>query len=153
MNASSVTHRRRSVTLSLLTVMLSWLWFVSLFCGCSDEQIEVKGTVRLNGAPVSEGSIIFRSVDGTNPETGASIKQGAYALKGKSRPLPGKKAVHITAARPTGRKIPAGSPSPPGTFTDEIEFIKLPPQTCEITAAKENEISFDLSYHDHSSKK
>jgi hypothetical protein len=63
---------------------------------------EVAGTVRMNGAPLSEGEIIFEATDGNATPVGGPIKDGVYAV----RVQPGQKKVKVLASRPPKKRDP-----------------------------------------------
>ena len=61
----------------LCGLMVSLLWLA----GCSGNEAEVSGTVRLDGELIQEGSINFIPVEGTKgPGVGAVIKDGKYHI-------------------------------------------------------------------------
>ncbi len=144
-------YRRRCVASCLAYGLLSTI-FCLLLLGCGgDGRVTVKGTVRVNGKPADEGTINFAPMDGQGPSTGGKIEKGTYVLDGKSAVVPGKKRVSITPIQKTGRRIPAGSPFPPGTMVDEVmnfpdleELNKDLLSNVEVVSGKVNEINFDL---------
>jgi len=87
--------------------------------GCS-QQVQVRGTVKLDGQPLDNGSITFIPVDPTKGNTaGATISNGSYQIQGDNLPPPGAYRVEIRSQKKTGKMIPAGSPAPPGTMVEE----------------------------------
>lgn len=78
----------------------------SLF-GCShDARQALEGAVSLDGQPLSEGSINFMPLAGTNsPTTGANIQEGRFVVARESGALPGKFRVEIVAKRKNGQRI------------------------------------------------
>jgi hypothetical protein len=126
--------------------------FGLLLLGCGgDGRVTVKGTVRVNGKPAEEGTINFAPMDGQGPSTGGKIDKGTYLLDGKAAVPPGKKRVSITPVQKTGRRIPAGSPFPPGTMVDEVmnfpdleELNKNLLLNVDVVPGKVNEVNFDL---------
>lgn len=123
---------------------------VFLVTGCGDGKVQVRGTVLFEGTPVEEGMIAFEPTDGKGPTTGGPIVGGSYDLKDKAASTVGEKIVRIVAVRKTGRKIPAGSPAPPGTMVDEMiqcipkEFNDHSTMKVQVTAGKANILDFDL---------
>ena len=118
--------------------------------GCGDGRVPVNGMVLFEGTPVEEGMITLEPVDGRGPTTGGMITGGRYDLKGEARATVGEKVVRIVALRKTGRKIPAGSPAPPGTMVDEVVQC-IPPQfndqsalRMQVAAGRSNTQDFDL---------
>ncbi len=91
-----------------------------LAAGCSPTPIKVAGEVLFDGQPVESGSISFVPADGKGREFGGVIQDGKYQLVGPPEAEPGEKIVRIVATCKTGKQIPAGSPSPPGTMVDEL---------------------------------
>lgn len=107
-----------------------WIFFSSLILsgGCGGgTQASVAGKVTLDGQPVENGLITFVPMDKSKGQTaGASISNGNYKIDSTNLPSPGTYRVEIIAKIKTGKKIPAGSPSPPGTMIDEtIDGIPL----------------------------
>lgn len=118
--------------------------------GCSDGRCPVTGSVTFNAVPVQEGLISLEPADGNGPTVGGKIIAGEYALTGQAAPLPGKKLVRVIAARKTGRRVPAGPPTPPGTMIDEV-YRYIPAAynarstlTCEISRDGTRQIDFNL---------
>lgn len=109
----------------------------------------VRGTVTLDGAPVTEGSISFEPADGQGPSAGANITGGRFEIPPASGLKPGKMRVTVRAAVKTGKQVPAGPPAPPGTMTDELKIYPprgTPPEVREVELrAGDNEVALDLS--------
>lgn len=96
----------------------------SMLAGCGGSNLAtVRGNVTFDGTPLETGSIVFEPADGIGPVAGGIIENGQYLLSDDSAAMPGTKIVRITAARPTGRKIEGGPPSPPGTLVDEVIYV------------------------------
>ena len=94
--------------------------------GCSGdngpELYSVSGAVSLDGGELKQGSITFVPKEGTSgPSGGAEIKDGVYSVPKEKGLAAGKYRVEIRAIMKTGKKVEAGSPSPPGTMVDEIK--------------------------------
>ncbi|MDB5306121.1 MAG: hypothetical protein JWO38_323 [Gemmataceae bacterium] len=85
----------------------------------------VRGKVTLDGQPVEAGLISFVPAEGTKgPSAGAAVSQGEYEVQGDNLPVPGAYRVEIKAQKKTGKKVPVGSPAPPGTMAEEtVEAI------------------------------
>ena len=105
-------------------------WVLGLFCGfvligsgCGNRVLEVEGSVEFDGVAVASGSISFEPADGPGRDFGGVITDGKYKITSPPGVEPGAKKVRIRAARKTGRQIPAGSPSPPGTMVDELVVV------------------------------
>ncbi len=90
---------------------ISWaLLLLLLIAGCSrDGAAEVKGTVKVDGALVEEGTIQFSPVDGKTPTTGGSIINGLYAVR---VPIGGMK-VSISVPKVVGMKKLYPTPDSP----------------------------------------
>ena len=104
--------------------------FLSAFSltGCGGGSAGVHGKVTLDGQPLETGVISFQPMEGTaGPAAGATIAQGEYKVQGEAMPSPGTYRVEIKSQKKTGKKMPVGSPAPPGTMAEEtIEAV--PPQ-------------------------
>ena len=87
--------------------------------GCSSKQTTIEGAVSFDGQPVERGSITFEPASGTGPSAGGTIENGRYKIDA-SGVTPGEMIVRISAVRPTGKKIEAGPPEPPGTLVEEV---------------------------------
>lgn len=112
-------------------------------CGCGPPPTKVHGEITYDDALLKSGGIVFESDDGVGKTYGAAIVDGHYELSGENSPPPKKFRVTIISGIPTGRKIEAGTPSPPGTMVDEIKKIRYQ-TTGEIVADQDNELSFHI---------
>jgi hypothetical protein len=123
---------------------------VVLVTGCGDGRVRVSGTVVFEGKPVEQGIISFEPVDGVGPTTGGSVTDGSYDLTGNARATAGEKIVRIYASRKSGRKFPAGPPSPPGTMIDEMiqcipkQYNDQSSLKVSITPGRDNTHNFEL---------
>jgi hypothetical protein len=88
--------------------------------GCGSSQTTIEGNVTFDGKPIEQGSIVFEPADRAGSVAGGTIEQGKYRVSLEAGAGPGKKIVRISAVGPTGRKIEAGPPSPPGQMIDEV---------------------------------
>jgi|APGre2960657423_1045063.scaffolds.fasta_scaffold30691_3 hypothetical protein len=101
-----------------------------LSAGCGEKQVQIRGNVTLDGKPIDTGAITFIPNDLSKGQTaGASITLGEFQVVGNNLPPPGLYRVEIRGQKKTGKQIPAGSPSPPGTMVE---------QTIEAVPAKYN---------------
>ena len=81
----------------------------------------VTGTVKLDGQPLESGRLTLVPIEGTqSPSAGAEIIDGEFEIDANKGPRVGAFRVEIRSQRPTGKKIAAGSPAPPGTMVDEM---------------------------------
>ncbi len=130
-----------------------WLVLSGLFmlAGCSASGPSLSGKVTLDDKPIEMGSIALVPIKDTKgPSAGGQIAAGQYKIESsKSGLVAGTYQVQITASVPTGKKIEAGSPLPPGTMVDEL--VDLPKHyntesTLEcVIAPGANEKNFELT--------
>ena len=74
-------------------------------CGPVGNHAAIHGEVKLDGEPLTEGSILFLPATGTQGSvTGTTIKNGRYELGAAKGPAIGHNRVEITAMRATGAK-------------------------------------------------
>lgn len=145
LTSNAVVHFLDHATHSLIVGLV-----LVVCAGCSDGRCPISGKVTFNSLPVQEGVISLEPADGKGPVVGGKIVAGAYAMTGRAAPLPGKKLVRISAARKTGRRIPAGPPLPRGTMTDEIDryipdtYNTRSTLTCDVSPDGARQIDFDL---------
>lgn len=132
------------------------LFCLSVVSGCGGseglDRLHVKGTVKVNGAPLKSGRISFLPTEGTpGPATGTVIENGQFEILLAQGPVQGKHRVEIMAVRPTGKKIPEGSGSEnPDALVEEVEQF-LPPKynqkselTADLNEANAQSVEFDL---------
>lgn len=137
-----------------VTAMVKLGTIATFICcsACSGEKgIPVSGDVTLNGKPIPAGTIAFESVDGKGRAAAGKITEGKYSLTGSAAPLVGAKKVRISGVFKTGRRVPAGPPTPPGTMVDEIgdcvpeTYNTKTILTCEVVENGQKPIDFHLS--------
>lgn len=113
--------------------------------GCGDgsgNRKEVKGTVKLHGALLDNGSIEFiplaTSGDGAT-KSGAMITKGAYVIPKALGLVPGKYKVIISAG---DGKTPAANPDePPGPTGANIISVDLIPPEYNVDSKQEVEVT------------
>src|SRR5690349_1753400 len=93
------------------------LGIMALVIGCGPNyggRKEIKGTVKLKGEPINDGTIDFFPASGDQAtKSGAQIIKGSYKIPAEFGLLPGKYRVSITAG--DGRTRPdAPADQPPG---------------------------------------
>ena len=146
-----VRRRFLCMTCTAVTICAGLLVMSMVGCGSGGSgRAAVTGKVTLQGEPVANGVIAFVPTDGTRgPSSGAKIENGEFTVPGDKGPMPGTYLVRINASRPTGRKVEAGPPAPPGTMVDDLaEYI--PPQYNANTTLKRdiksgtNQLNFEL---------
>ena len=111
--------------------------------GCGPGEVAVSGTVTLNGKPLDEGNIAFRSlpVSATAEGKGGPIVGGKFGFKIP----PGQHRVEITATRAaTGPKDPFGVAPPPKSIVPERYNGKSELKK-EVRAGTPNEFEFPLT--------
>lgn len=75
-------------------------------CGGSDGRLGLKGTVTLDGQPLTEGAIVFIPEPGTQgPAAGGKIVDGQFTVAAAKGTMTGAFRVKITALRKTGKKV------------------------------------------------
>jgi len=121
-------------------------------CGSSGPpRGSVQGKVTLDGQPVEQGTITFLPTGGTTgPSAGGVITGGQYSIEEDKGPVAGKSRVEIRWERKTGKKVPAGSPSPPGTMIDQVAEAIPAKYNSKSTLEKEikegdNTLDFELT--------
>jgi hypothetical protein len=87
--------------------------------GCGDaSSTALHGTVTFDGAPVTNGSIVFLPATGEGPKAAAAIEEGKYTIPADVGLKPGGYRVEVSWHRPTGRKVPSADP---GIMMDETK--------------------------------
>ena len=123
----------------LLTTWL-WLGFLVFAVGCGgDGKYPVSGTVRWNGDPVPEGSIIFTPVDPSVGPDAGQIENGRFRFRASE----GQKKVEIFADREIGKPDPVMNVVRreqyiPIRYNEETEL------TVEVTPQGPNDFQLDL---------
>jgi hypothetical protein len=133
------TSRRRIISCTLFGLVL--------LAGCGGPTAVVRGKVTIDGSPASDGSVNFEPADGVGPTVGAKVTDGIYEITSAQKMLPGKKKVVVRASSKTGKQVPAGPPSPPGTMMDELLFhprAGAQPDIREVEI-KDGENEFDVA--------
>lgn len=133
-----------------------WLAFLQLVvftgCGPSSDRLEVSGSVKLDGAPVDQGSIRFTST-GTEKliASGATIRDGEFYVPQEKGLPPGMYRVEISSPDSKGplvvHKSPPGEPALPPTARERIppEYSSDSKHTIEVTADGENTFDFAIN--------
>src|SRR5688572_15059983 len=95
-------------------------FFLTAFAVClgctGNSAVPLRGTVTLDGQPVTGGSIVFMPQMAGGPKAAAAIENGAYSIPAAQGVKPGKYRVEVSWHKPTGRKIPSADP---GMTADE----------------------------------
>ena len=112
-----------------------------LAAGCSrSEFVTVAGDVTWNGAPLSDGEVIFTADDKRIQPAAGKLKDGKFEFLSK----PGKMRVEVQAVRKTGKKHPIHGFDLtelyiPARYNTETEL------TAEVTQDGENRFTFNLT--------
>jgi len=115
-----------------------------LLPGCSRSyggRQEIRGTVKLKGEPVDDGTIEFFPISGDGAtKSGAQIIKGAYSIPREFGLLPGKYRVSITAG--DGRTRANASPEePPGPTGANIVSKERIPKEYNIESKQDVEVT------------
>lgn len=87
--------------------------------GCSGARAPaLHGKVTLDGAPVTNGSIVFLPATSDGPKAAAAIEDGNYSVPASAGLKPGTYRVEVNWRKPTGRKVPSADP---GISMDETK--------------------------------
>jgi len=130
-----------AVGCALITTMLVG----SLGCGRDDGRLAIRGSVKLDGQPLEQGSISFASVAaGSKSTTGGPITNGEYSISAEDGLEAGAYRVTISAAD-TSNATPEGLPADGLAFPSLIppEFNRARHQV-ELTPDGPNTFPFDI---------
>lgn len=108
-----------TVTARCVLILSATVLLACSGCG-TDSRATVSGTVKLDGAPLDNGTLEFRTPTGTGVLALAPITNGAFRVTADANLQPGKYKIVISSPKKSGKKIAAGSPAPPGTMVDEV---------------------------------
>jgi hypothetical protein len=95
-------------------------------CGDADSMAEVTGTVRVDGEPMSEGSITLVPANGDGPTAGGQIKDGKYSVRSPK----GVMKVSISMPKVVGKKKVYATPDSPEM---PVTVEALPPRFNQAT--------------------
>jgi hypothetical protein len=135
-------------------LMILVLWVIPLIVGCNShrgaERGAISGTVKLDGAPIEQGSILFTPIEGTRGSVaGGEIVNGRYQLTLKKGPAVGWNRVEVRALRKTGKMVPKAFGRPGEMVPERAEAV--PPKFNTKSKLKveikpgENTADFDVS--------
>jgi hypothetical protein len=138
-----ITNRLRSVALRAVGLL------VVTMAGCGKPVPIVRGTVSVDGVPLSSGSVTFESLDGASPSVGTTITDGTFEVPVSSNITPGKKRVTIRGSMKTGKQVQATPPAPRGVMVDDLIYYPPPGGQPEVRDAEvnegDNELRFELT--------
>lgn len=119
-----------------------------VFAGCAKPIPIVRGTVSIDGTPLSNGSVTFESTDGVSPTVGTTITDGAFEVPTTSQITPGKMKVTIRGSMKTGKQVQAAPPAPKGLMIDELVYYPTLGGQPDVREAEivegENDLKFDI---------
>ena len=142
--------------LSLFGKSVSAVVLMLIVCGCGGPEgpvtVTVKGTVSLDGKPVSSGQIIFNDVVGTEKAYAGVIKNGAFSFPSTV----GQKKVSINSPQEVAgtSTIVGGIPGDPVSTENPAPQIleSIPPKyndqtelTADVTTSGDNTFPFELT--------
>lgn len=111
----------------------------------------ISGTVKLDGAPLAEGTISFIPTGPKGgPSSGAPIANGKYTIAAAGGPTAGDQKVEIHSLKKTGKQIPVAPPavSATGTVDETVEAIPAKYNSAttltQTVKAGHNTFDFDL---------
>jgi hypothetical protein len=120
-------------------IRVACLAVVTALLGCShDDTVEVLGTVTWEGQPISQGDIVFGSVDPRIRAAAGKIVDGKYEF----RCLPGAKRVEIRCYRLTGKTTDQGNRE--GQMFIPKRYNNESTLTANVTSDGENKFDFPL---------
>ncbi len=139
--------RRSLACFSLVFASVAVLGAIGCGGGESVHEVEVTGSVTVDGEPIDQGAISFVAVDGVARTGGGVIKDGKYL----ARVAPGEKKVMVLGNKLVGTE-PLYKDVPDSPTREKYEMITPPaynaahltPLTATITESQEN-LDFDLS--------
>jgi hypothetical protein len=113
------------------------LAFLLTAVGCNrNAQLPVSGAVTLDGSPLSGGSISFQPADpSASRGSGATIRDGRYAIPAAQGLVPGKYLVTIEASRLTGRMVPGADGTGQVPEVGRATFAEKMPLEATVDAA------------------
>lgn len=128
-------------TLRAASLLSACAWTLLLAAGCSrSEFVTVTGDVTWNGAPLSDGEVIFIAEDKRIQPAAGQLKNGTFEFLSK----PGKMRVEVQSVRKTGKRHPIHGFELtevfiPARYNAESEL------TAEVTQDGENHFTFKLT--------
>ena len=119
-------------------------------CSSGTGEVDVAGTVTLDGAPVGAGNeavIRFDPADGKGRPADGFVDQGAYAVK-----LPaGAYKVSVSWMKPTGKKLARPGMKGPGSERDEA--VQAVPARYNTATELKADVAAGKTKHDFELKK
>lgn len=130
-------------TSTFATLLLAAL-SLCVSCGGGGAFDEVKGAVKVDGAPVEAGTISLRPVDpGLGGPAGGSISNGTFHAVAREKLRPGKYTVVVQASKRTGRTIKDPQRGP----VEEMAPLVLTDMPKEVDLSAENAQNLSIEFH------
>jgi hypothetical protein len=134
-----------------------WIVGVLLCAGCGGSSVvPVSGTVKLNGEPLANATVVFTPTEGANPgpgSVGTTDASGRYTLQVSTTSAPGavtgKHTVSITAS--SGDEVPSSAPptgdKPPAPRKPQVpeEYNTKTTLTFDVPKGGTAAANFDLA--------
>jgi hypothetical protein len=109
-------------------------------CGRSTDEVEVTGSIKWNGKPLSNGMIVLQPQSPSQAPSGGKIDNGGFHLRTK----PGQMRVEIEAVRETGQRD-----SETGTMLGEMyipaRYNRKTELDANVTREGKNHFDFELT--------
>ncbi|QDV74708.1 hypothetical protein [Botrimarina mediterranea] len=113
-------------------------------CGPQTDRLGISGQVRLDGAPLDEGSIRFTSRGDTPMAAGALVREGRFQIPAEKGLLPGDYAVVIRSPDNDAPKILyEGFPTAPDRVPSQYNAEST--LTANVARGEENRFEFELT--------
>src|SRR5436190_13321402 len=154
-NSSARTRAKSFMSIARPLLLPALVPLTPSILGCGPNYAgpqEVKGTIKLKGQPLDQGTITFIPISGDGAtREGAPIANGVYKIERAFGLMPGKYRVSITSG--DGRtRADAPVDQPPGpTGANIISKDRIPPeynsaskQDVEVTDKKPNVFNYDI---------
>jgi hypothetical protein len=111
--------------------------------GCGHQEMGVRGTVKVNGQPLEQGTINFESVGAAQPiRGGAAVKDGVFTISAAEKGIaPGKYKVSVEGYHKTGRQVKDQQRG----LVDEIVPIPIREATVDVTVTPENAQQLEIA--------
>jgi hypothetical protein len=149
MPASLRVHASVHLRMFGAVVAISLLLFAG--CGSRSDRLAVTGEVKLDGAPLDDGSIRLTSTgSGKLFASGAMIQNGKFQIPQEKGLPPGTYRVEIsspdTSVPPVVYKGAPGEPTLPPTAPERIppEYNSNSKHSIEVTTDGDNDFKFDI---------
>ncbi|MEQ9407248.1 MAG: hypothetical protein RIK87_05955 [Fuerstiella sp.] len=128
-------------------IVVTLVLTASVMTGCGGdpagpEKFTVSGQVSLNGEPLPDGDVIFRSADGGHAYAG-KIQQGSFSFEAEA----GSKQVEIKSYRPVPGKTREDNPGEIVQVTEQVVPAKYNDKselTVSVEAGGDNAFTFEL---------